>query len=98
MGFLDSSVSKESTCKSGGADLIPGPERSAGEGIGYLLQYSWTSPVAQLVKSRMRPSQSKVLRYGRPGFNPWIGKFPWGEGKGYLLQYSGLEKFMDYSP
>ena len=55
-----------------------------------------TCLVAQMVKSRMHPLQSKVLPYGRPGFNPWIGRFPWGEGKGYLLQYSGLEKFMDY--
>ena len=30
--------------------LIPGWGRSAGEGIGYLLQYSWASLVAQLVK------------------------------------------------
>jgi len=30
---------------------IPGLERSAGEGIGYPLQYSWSSLVAQLVKN-----------------------------------------------
>ena len=30
---------------------IPGSGRSAGEGIGYLLQYSWASLVAQLVKN-----------------------------------------------
>ena len=30
---------------------IPGSGRSAGEGIGYPLQYSWTSLVAQLVKN-----------------------------------------------
>jgi len=30
--------------------LIPGLGRSAGEGIGYVLQYSWTSLSAQLVK------------------------------------------------
>ena len=30
---------------------IPGSGRSAGEGIGYPLQYSWASPVAQLVKN-----------------------------------------------
>ena len=29
---------------------FPGSERSAGKGIGYLLQYSWDSLVAQLVK------------------------------------------------
>ena len=31
--------------------LIPGSGRSAGEGIGYPLQYSWASPMAQLVKN-----------------------------------------------
>ena len=31
--------------------LIPGPERSPGEGIGYPLQCSWASLVAQLVKN-----------------------------------------------
>ena len=30
---------------------IPGSERSTGEGIGYPLQYSWASLVAQLVKN-----------------------------------------------
>ena len=31
--------------------LILGVGRTAGEGIGYLLQYSWASLVAQLVKN-----------------------------------------------
>ena len=31
--------------------MIPGSGRSAGEGIGYSLQYSWASLVAQLVKN-----------------------------------------------
>ena len=30
---------------------LPGSERSTGEAIGYVLQYSWTSVVAQLVKN-----------------------------------------------
>ena len=46
-----SSVSKESTCSAGDPDSIPGLGRSSGEGIGYPLQYSWTSLVAQLVKN-----------------------------------------------
>ena len=45
-----SSVGKESACNAGDPSLIPGSRRSAGEGIGYPLQYSWTSLVAQLVK------------------------------------------------
>ena len=50
-GFPDSSVSKESACIAGDPGLIPGLERSAEEGIGYRLQYSWASLVAQQVKN-----------------------------------------------
>ena len=46
-GFPDSSVGKESSCNAGDPSSIPGSGRSAGEGIGYPLQYSWTSLVAQ---------------------------------------------------
>ena len=42
-GFPHSSVDKESTCNAGDPGLIPGLERSTGEGIGYPLQYSWLS-------------------------------------------------------
>ena len=34
------------------------------------------------------------LQCGRPGFNPWVGKFP-GEVKGNPLQYSCLENPME---
>ena len=50
-GFPDSSVGKESTCNAGDPGLIPGLERSPGEGMGYPLQYSWASLVAQLVNN-----------------------------------------------
>ena len=43
MGFPHSSVGKESACNAGDPGLIPGLGRSAGEGIGYPLQYSWAS-------------------------------------------------------
>ena len=43
MGFLDSSIGKESTCNAGDSSLIPGSGRSTGEGIGYPCQYSWAS-------------------------------------------------------
>jgi len=51
MGFLHSSVGKEPTCNAGDPSLIPGSGRSAGEGIGFPLQYSWASLVAELVKN-----------------------------------------------
>jgi len=65
--------------------LIPGSGRSTGEGIGYPLQYSWASFVAQLVKN---------LPAMRETWVPSLGRSP-GEGKGYPLQYYGLENSMD---
>ena len=50
-GFPDSSVGKQSTCNEGDPGLIPGSGRSAGEGIGYPLQYSWACFMVQLVKN-----------------------------------------------
>ena len=67
--FLDSSVGKESACKAGDPSSIPELGRSPGEGVGYPLQYSWASLVAQLVKN--------CLQCGRPGFDPWVGTMPW---------------------
>ena len=46
-----SSVGKESACNAGDPGSIPGWGRSSREGIGYPLQYSWASLVAQLVKN-----------------------------------------------
>ena len=73
------SVGKESACNAGDPGSIPGSGRSPEEGIGYPLQYSWTSLVAQLVKNL--PTMWETW------FDPWVGKIP-GEGKGYPLQYS----------
>ena len=42
---------KESACNAGDPGLIPRSGRSTGKGIGYPLQYSWASLVAQLVKN-----------------------------------------------
>ena len=51
MGFLNSSAGKESSCNAEDPGLIPGLGSSTGEGIGYSLQYSWASLVAQTVKN-----------------------------------------------
>ena len=51
MGFPESSVGKESTCNAGDSTSIPGSGRSPGEGMGYPLQSSWASLVAELVKN-----------------------------------------------
>ena len=62
--FPHSSVVKESVCKAGDAGSIPGSGRSAGEGIGYPLQYSWSSLVAQLVKNPPAMRETWVLPIG----------------------------------
>ena len=50
-GFPDSLVGKEFPCNAGDPSLIPGSERFPGEGIGYPMQYSWASLVAQMGKN-----------------------------------------------
>ena len=50
-GFPDSSAGKESAGNVGELGVIPGLGRSPGKGIGYPLQYSWASLVAQLAKN-----------------------------------------------
>ena len=50
-GLPGSSAGKESACDARDPSSIPGSERPAGEGIGYPLQYSWASLVAQMVKN-----------------------------------------------
>ena len=69
-GFPGSSAGKESTSNAGDPSSIPGSGRPTGEGIGYPLQYSWASLVAQTVKN--------LLQCGRPGFDPWLGRSPGG--------------------
>ena len=63
-GFPDSSAGKESTCNTGDPGSIPGSGRSAGEGIGYPLQYSQASLVVQVVKNL--PAMQEI----------WVGKIP----------------------
>ena len=76
-GFPHSWVGKESACNAGDPDSVPGLGRSAGEGIGYPLQYSWASLVALLVKNP--PAMQETCR--RPRFDRWAGKIPWRRAK-----------------
>ena len=59
-----SSAGKESACNAGDPGSIPGSGRSAGEGIGYPLQYSWASLVAQLVKNLPAMQETRVRSLG----------------------------------
>ena len=51
MGFPGSSAGKEFACNGEDPGLIPGSGSSPGEVVGYPLQYSWASLVAQMVKN-----------------------------------------------
>ena len=102
MGFPGSSVGKESACNAGDPSLIPGLERSPGEGMRYLLQYSWASLVAQKVKNPPAMWETWVRSLGwedplekgmqpTPVFLP--GESPWTEEPGGL-QSMGLQSDM----
>ena len=80
LGFPDSSIGKESACNAGDPSLIPGSGRSAGEGIGYPLQYSWASFVVQLVNNP--PAMQET----------WVQSLGWEDllEKGKVTHYSIL--------
>ena len=70
VGFSESSVGKESACNAGDSGSIPGSGRSPGEGIGYPLENSRASLVAQLVKN-------PPAMLGDLGSIPGLGRSPW---------------------
>ena len=82
-GFPHSSVPQESTCNAG-PRLDSWVGKIRWRGIGYPLQYSWASLVAQL---------GAACNAGDLDSIPGLGRSP-GEGKGYPLQYSSLENSM----
>ena len=61
---FDSSVGKQSACNAGDPGTITGLGRSAGEGIGYPLQYSWASLVTQLAKNLLATQETWVESLG----------------------------------
>ena len=76
--------------------MIPGSGRSAGEGIGYPLQYSWASLLAQLVKN---PSAM---------WETWVQSLGWEDPlEKEMATHSSIlawriprteERLVDYSP
>ena len=80
--------------------MIPGSERSAGKGIGYPLQYSWASLVAQLVKNLPAMWETWVqslgwedpLEKGQATHSTILAwRVPWTEEPGGL-QSKGLQR------
>ena len=59
-GFLHRSVGKESACSAGHPSLIPGLGRSAGEGIGYPLQYSGLENSKDCIVHGVEKSQTQL--------------------------------------
>ena len=82
------SVVKESACNAGDPSSIPGLGRSTGEGIGYPLQYSWASLVAQLVKNQLAVQET------------WARSLGWKDPleKGQATHSSILAWRIPYSP
>ena len=77
------SAGKESACNAGDPSSIPGLGRSPEKELGYPLQYSWASLVAQMVKDP--PAMGETW-----GLIPELVRSP-GKGNGNSLQYSCLE-------
>ena len=99
MGFPGSSAGKESACNAKDPGSIPGSGRSPGEGIGYPLQYSSASLVAQLVKKPHAMQETWIRSLGledplqegmatHPSILAW--RIPWTEKPGGL-QLTGLQ-------
>ena len=76
--FPVSSIGKESPAMQETPVGFVGQEDPLEKGIGYPLQYSWTSLVAQLVKNPLAMWETWC-------WIPGLGRSP-GEGKGYPLQ------------
>ena len=107
-GFPNSSVGKESACNAGDPGSIPRLGRSTGEGIGYPLQYSWASLVAQLVKNPPTMQETWVRSLGWddplereripiPVF--WPGEFhglysPWSHKQSDMTERLSLSSLM----
>ena len=88
--FPHSSVGKESACHAGDPKSIPGSGRLTGEGIGYPLQYSWASLVAQLGKNP--PPMWKTWVQSR------VGKIPWRRERLLTTVFWPEEFHEQYSP
>ena len=101
MGFLGSSVDKESAFNAGDPTSIPGPERSPVEGIGYPFQYSWAPLVVQRIKNLPAMWKTWVQSLGwedtleeglvtHSSILAW--RIPWREESGRLYIVHGAEK------
>ena len=87
MAFLVAQKGQESACNVGDQRSIPGLGRCPGGGLGYPLQYSWASLVAQMVKNPPAMQETAVQ------FLVW--EDPLEKGTTTHTSNSGLENSMD---
>ena len=99
LGFPGGSDGKEYACNAEDPSSIPGLGRSPGERIGYPLQDSWASLVAQMVKNMLGMREIWVWSVGWEDalekgkaihFTILAWKIPWTEEPG-RLQSMGLQ-------
>ena len=100
MGFAGSPADKESTYNAEDPGSIPGSGRSPREGLGYPLQYSWASLLAQMVKNPPAMQETPVrfldwedpLEKGTATHSSSVAwRITWTEEPG-RLQFMGSEK------
>ena len=60
LGGFPGSSAGSSVCNARDPDLVPGSGRYAAEGIGYPLQYSWASLVAQMINHQLAMRETWV--------------------------------------
>ena len=99
LGLPCSSAGKESACNAGDPGSIPESGRSPGEGIGYSLQYSWVSLLAQTVKNTHALQETWVpslgwedaLEKGKATHSSVLAwRIPWTEEPGRLHAVHGI--------
>ena len=102
MSFPGSSLGKESAYNAGDPSSIPGSGRSPGEGIGYSLQYSWASLVAQTTKNPPVMWETWVQSLGwedplekgkAPHSSILAWRIPWTIIHGIAKSWTGLSDF-----
>ena len=92
---------KESACNAGDPTLIPGLERSSGEGIGYPCKFSWASLVSQMIKSKPAMQETLVpslgwedpLEKGTATYSSILGIAWWATVHGIPKSLTGLNHF-----
>ena len=105
-GFPGTSDGKQCACNAADPNSIPGLGRSPAEGIGYPLQYSWASLVAQKVKRVPAMQETWVRSLGQEDplekemathSSTLAWKIPWTEEPGRLQSMGSQRVGRDFT-